>query len=445
MTMFVHSSLVLAGVVIAFAISKKYRVSTELSMFIAALIGLAVHVVTPKGVDPRSPLPFVEMVRHVVEGSFTYFDVCLTFLTATFFMMLYKTSGGVAFIVRGIVRKFHAHRIVCLLFLTALMLVPGALTGSGATTVLTVGSLVGSVLMAMGVDEDRRVALIFILAAMSAACPPINLWAMMAAAGANMPYVGFASPLALMSIVGALFATFWLAGRGRKIEDVDLALKDLPEAPEGWNLIKAVVPFVLLIALVLAGRVFPFAFPILGLPLVFMLSALSVVILSPVKLNVIEVARQTVENLLGLVGAMVVVGILIQVLALSGARGLLSLMVVTLPLTVLYATLWIILPVSEGVLQYAVAPLFGVPLIMLFNMLGLDPVISLATWSVMWPIGDFLPPTAVVGRAAVMELNYQGSYYGGFVKRAAVPMLFILAVCTACMVYSKELAAVIGG
>lgn len=444
MTMFVHSSLVLAAVVVAFAIGKKMKMSTELSMFLSALVGMAVHVLVPQGVDPRSPLPFVEMVRHVVEGSFTYFDVCLTFLTATFFMMLYKESGGVAYIVRCIVRSFHAHRFVCLLFLTMLMLVPGAITGSGATTVLTVGSLVGSVLMTMGVSEDRRVALIFLLAAMSAACPPINLWAMMAAAGANMPYVGFGAPLALISIVGALFSTFWLAGRGKAI-DVDQALKELPEAPAGWNWQKAVIPFAVLIGLVIAGRAFPFSFPILGLPLVFMISALSVIMLSPVRLHIIAVARQTVENLLGLVGAMVVVGALIQVLALSGARGLLSLMVVTLPLTVLFATLWLILPISEGVLQYAVAPLFGVPLIMLFNMLGLDPIVSLSTWSVMWPVGDCLPPTAVVGRAAVMELDYKGDYWGGFVKTALVPMLFILAVCTVCMVYSKELAAVIGG
>lgn len=444
MTMFHHSLLVLAAVVLAFIIGKKFKLSTELSMFASALAGMVAHALLPQGVDPRSPLPFFEMVRHVVEGSFTYFDVCLIFLTATFFMTLYKESGGVAFIVRRIVRSFHAHRVVCLLLLTLVMLVPGAITGSGATAVLTVGSLVGSVLMAMGVSEDRRVALIFLLAAMSAACPPINLWAMMAAAGANMPYVGFGAPLALMSIVGALFSTFWLAGRGKAI-DVDKALANLPEAPAAWNWTKAALPFVVLIVLVLAGRVWPHSFPILGLPLVFMICALSVVILSPVKLHVFTVARQTVDNLLGLVGAMVVVGALIQVLALSGARGLLSLAVVILPLSVLFATLWIILPLSEGVLQYAVAPLFGVPLIMLFNMLGLDPIVSLSTWAVMWPVGDCLPPTAVVGRAAVMELDYKGSYYGGFVKTALVPMAFILAVCTLCMIYSKELAAVIGG
>jgi len=442
--MFHHSLLILLVIVIGFAIAKRFKLSTELSMLVGTVAALVAHVILPKGVDPRSPLPFVEIVRHLVEGAVTYYDVCLVFLTATFFMTLYKESGGVAYIVRQIVRTFHAHRIVCLILLCFVMLIPGAITGSGATTVLTVGALVGSVLMAMGVPEDRRVALIFILAAMSAACPPINLWAMMAAAGANMPYVGFALPLAFLSIAGALFATFYLAGRGKPV-DLEKALADLPEAPEKWNGLRAALPFVVLIGLILAGRIWPFSFPVVGLPLVFMISAAVVVLVSPIKLRLLEVASVTVKNLLGLVGIMIVVGMLNQTMTLTGARGLLSLAVVTLPIGVLFATLWLILPVSEGILQYAVAPLFGVPLIMLFNMLGLDPVIALASWAVMWLVGDCLPPTAVVGRAAVMELDYKGKYYGGFVKTALVPMLFILALCTVVMIFSKEIGMVIGG
>lgn len=444
MTMFFHSLVILLVITAVFALAKKFRLTTELSMLVSALSALVVHLILPKGVDPRSQLPFLEMVRHVVEGAATYYDVCLIFLTATFFMTLYKESGGVAYVVVGIVKGFHAHRIICLLLLCFIMLVPGAITGSGATTVLTVGALVGSVLKVMGIPEDRRIALIFLLAAMSAACPPINLWAMMASAGANMPYVGFTVPLAVLSITGALFSTFYLAGRGKAVS-LDQALKELPKPPEGWKWWKAAFPFTVLIGLVLASRVWPFSFPVVGLPLVFMLSALSAVLVSPVKLKVFEVAATTVKNLLGLVGIMVVVGILNQVMTLTGARGLLSLAVVTLPIAVLFATLWIILPVSEGILQYAVAPLLGVPLIMLFNMLGYNPVIALASWSVMWPLGDCLPPTAIVGRAAVLELNYQGKYYGGFIRKALVPMLFILAIGTAAMIFSKEFAALIGG
>lgn len=438
--MMTHSLIVIAMIVITFVITKKLKFETELSMLAASLAAILTHVIVPMGEDPRSPLPFTEIVRHVIEGAVTYFDVCLIFLTATFFMSLFNMSGGVAFIVRKIVHKFYKHRIICLLLLTIIMLIPGAITGSGATTVLTVGGLVGAVLKAMGVKDDRRIALIFVLGAMSAACPPINLWAMMASAGANMPYVGFTLPLFILSFSGALFATFYLAGKGEPVLLED-ALADLPEAPEGWTFAKALLPFITLIGLILAGRYLPFTFPTLGLPFVFMVSAILLYFIAPKKVNVIETAMKTVENLRGLVGIMVVVGILNQTMTLTGARGLLSLGVVKLPIAVLFAALWLILPISEGVLQYAVAPLFGVPLIMLFNMLGYDPVISLAAWSVMWPVGDCLPPTAVVGRAAVLELDYKGDYYKGFIKSALVPMLFILLLSSLMMIFSKEIGA----
>ena len=444
MTMFQHSLAVLAVIAVVFAGVKKLKVSTELSLLAASVAAILAHLILPMGEDPRSPLPFTEIVRHFVEGSVTYFDICLVFLTATFFMSLYKESGGVAYIVRLIVKKFHSHRIVCLLLLTFVMLVPGAVTGSGAPPVLTVGGLVGAVLMAMGVSEDRRIALIFMLAAMSAACPPLNLWAMMAAAGANMPFVGFTAPLAILSIVSALFATFFLAGRGKNL-NLDEAMAQLPEAPKGFNGIRAVIPFLVLIALIAGGRIFPAQFPVVGLPLIFMLSALSVILVSPKKIKIFETAVNTVKNLKELVGIMIMVGVLNQIMTLTGARGLLSLAVVTLPLWVLFAALWIILPVAEGVLQYAVAPLFGVPLIMLFNMLGFDPVIALSCWSVMLPIGDCLPPTAVVGRAAVLELDYKGNYYKGFVKTALVPMLFALALCTLAMIFCNQFGALLGG
>ena len=434
--MFVHASLVLVVIVGAFLTAKKFRVSTELAMFLAAVAGGGFHGVVNGDLS--------SLVRHLVEGTFTYFDVCLIFITATFFMALVKETGGVAFIVRRIVGTFAERKFLCLLLLTLVMLIPGALTGSGAASVLTVGALVGSVLAAMGVEETRRVAIIFLCAAMSAAAPPINLWAMMAAAGANMPYVGFATPLAILSVTGALFSMFWLAG-GTKALDRDTALRALPEAPEGMTWGRVLLPFGLLALLVVAGRVFPFQMPVLGLPLIFTLCALVTVVLSPRRLPLGRIASETIQSLLPLVGIMVVVGSLIQVMAWSGARGLISLSVVTLPLTVLFATLFLILPISEGMLQYAVAPLIGVPLIMLFNMKGLDPVVALSAMAVMWPLGDCLPPTAVVGRAAVMELGYQGDYYRQFVKSCLVPMAFISALGTLFLIYSKQIADVLGG
>ncbi|MDO4786725.1 MAG: C4-dicarboxylate ABC transporter [Fretibacterium sp.] len=428
--MFAHTYTILGIVVAVFLVAKALRLSTELSMLASAIAAAGYHGAVWSGEFP---------LRHLVEGTFTYFDVCLIFISATFFMALVKESGGVAFIVRRIVETFRTRRVICLLLLTLVMLIPGALTGSGATSVLTVGALVGSVLSAMGVDDTRKAAAIFMTAAMSAAAPPINLWAMMAAAGANLPYVGFNGPLAVLSVVGALFSMFWLAGRGSSAAGED-ALSRLPQAPVGMNWLRVLTPFVVFAALLLAGRVWPFDFPVVGLPMIFMVSALMVWVLSPVKLEVWRILAQTVQNLLPLVGIMVVVGALIQVLALSGARGVISLHVVILPLSTLFATLFVILPVSEGILQYAVAPLLGVPLIMLFNMRGMDVIVALSAMSVLWPLGDCLPPTAVVGRATVMELDYKGRYFGEFVMACLVPMAFVAICCTVFLVYSKQLA-----
>ena len=428
--MFVYAYTILAIIIVAFLIAK-LKLTTELSMLFAACVAALYHGVVYSGE--------IFPVRHIVEGMFTYFDVCLIFITATFFMTLVKESGGVAFIVRKIVATFKERRMICLLLLTLVMLIPGALTGSGATTVLTVGGLVGTVLAVMGVNETKRTAAIFITAAMSAAAPPINLWAMMAAAGANMPYVGFTYPLGVLSIFGAVFSMFYLAWGGAPIDEKQV-LELLPEPPAKMNWTRVFLPFAVLCGLIVAGRLFPFNFPVVGLPLIFIISATVMVALSPIKLNITKVATETVRNLLPLVGIMVVVGALNQVMALTGARGLISLLIVTLPLTTLFATLFFILPLSEGLLQYAVAPLIGVPLIMLFNMRGLDPIIALSAMSVLWPIGDCLPPTAVVGRAAVMELNYKGKYYREFVAACAVPFIAIAVVCTLFLVFSKELS-----
>jgi TRAP-type C4-dicarboxylate transport system permease large subunit len=422
--MLAHALVVLGAMVAVFAVASLLKVTIELSMLLAAIAGGLVH-----GVGFSA--------RHVVDGAFTYFDVTLIFISATLFMNLMKEMGGVDYIVRGIVKRFHAKRFFCLLFLTFVLLVPGAFTGSGSVTVLVVGALVSTVLAEMGIRKDRATAIVFLCAAMSAAAPPINLWAMMAAAGSNMPYVGFFGPLALLSVAGAVFSMFYLGWKGTPI-DLDKVLAEVPEAA-GMKLWKVALPFAILLALIVLSRLFPWAMPTLGLPLYFMISAAVVLAVSPKRLDFFGIAVKTIEQLLPLVGVMIVVGILVQVMTLSGVRGLISLAVVALPLTVIIGSLFLILPFSEGLVQYAAAPLLGVPLALLFNMKGIDPVIALAAMSVMWPIGDMLPPTVVVGRAAVMVTGYEGSYYRGFVKAALVPALFILAMATCFVAFSGKL------
>jgi len=428
-SMFTEAGIILGVMVAVYAAARAARLATELAMVAAALGGAVAG-------------GYWFPARQVAEGAATYLDINLIFITATLFMNLLKESGGVAFVVRGIFRRFHRQRALLLSLLSLVLLVPGALTGAGSVTVLIAGGMVATVLGYMGIARVRVAAIVFIIAGLSAAAPPISLWAMMTAAGVNMPYVGFFWPLLLPCVAAALLTSFLLGWKGTST-DVQKALAELPEAPVGMTWWKVLAPFAVFLALVAMGRQWPHSTPIVGLPLMFAAAALVSWALSPVPLNVLRVSRDTVEQLLPLLATLTCAGILVQVMTLTGARGLLAVTAVTLPVVVVYATLFLVLPVSEAVLMWGSAPVIGVPLVLLFNTIGLNPIVALAGMSLIWPLGDALPPTAIIGRLTVNIVGYQGTY-GAFLKACAVPAIIIAIVGTLMVIYSARLAWLTG-
>ena len=117
-----------------------------------------------------------------------------------------------------------------------LMLIPGALTGAGVVSVLVVGGLVAAVLRLMGLSEQRVAAFVFMLGILSAVAPPINVWAMLMAAGANMPYVGFDLVLLVPVLVVAAFTVVYL-GWGAVPQSKEAILAGLPAAAAGHDLV----------------------------------------------------------------------------------------------------------------------------------------------------------------------------------------------------------------
>jgi hypothetical protein len=427
--MFTQAGLVLGVMVVVYGLVRGLRLTTELSMLAAAIAGAmaAGHWIP---------------TRHIAEGAITYLDINLIFISATLFMNLLKESGGVAYAVRGILSRFHASRFLLLVLLTFLLLVPGALTGAGSVTVLITGGMVAVVLHYMGIPRVKAAAIVFIVAGLSAAAPPVSLWAMMTAAGVNMPYVGFFLPLLLPCVVAALATSFVLGWKGTR-PDLALALKELPGVPAGMTWWKLLAPFAVFLFFVFMGRQWPHSTPVIGLPLMFAFAAATAFFLSPVRLDFLKVSRSTIEQLLPLLATLTCVGILVQIMTLTGVRGLLAVTAVTLPVTVVYLSLFLLLPLSEAVLMWGAAPVIGVPLVLLFNTIGLDPIVALAGMSLIWPLGDGLPPTAIIGRLTVGVVGYEGSYIR-FLRAGAVPAVIIIIIGTAMVVYSKELAFLTG-
>ncbi len=427
--MFASAGLVLGVMVIVYIITKAFKLSTELAMLAAAVAG---------GLAGGFGLP----ARHYAEGAITYLDINLIFITATLFMNIMKESGGVAFVVRGILKKFHRNRALLLVLLTVLLLLPGALTGAGSVTVLITGGMVAVVLYYMGISKLRTTVIVFVIAGLSAAAPPVSLWAMMTAAGVNMPYVGFFWPLLVPCVVAALLTIFIVGWRGSET-NIDKALEELPEPPVGMNWLRVLIPFAVFGFLVFVGRQWPHSTPIIGLPLMFLFAAAASFALSPVKLNILKISEETIERLLPLIATLTCVGILVQIMTLTGARGLLAVTAVTLPAAVVFASLFWLMPISEAVLMYGAAPVIGVPLVLLFNSMGLDPIVALAGMSIIWPLGDALPPTAIIGRLTVSVVGYDESY-GSFLKACAVPAVLIMIMGTMMVVFSKELGFLTG-
>lgn len=425
--------IILAAMVVSYALAKAARLTVEISMFLAALVGGLAGVIfgTP---------PAAELLRHLVEGSSTYLDVILVFSTATIFMAIVNDSGGVNYIVRATIRAFHDKRLAALLMLMVIVLVPGALTGAGSISLLVVGAPVALALKLLGISQKRAAAILFIIAGLSAAAPPVNIWAMILCAGTAIPYVGFELPLAIPVLVCGIFTMLVLGWRKERPVDLASALRELPEVPARMTWWRVLLPFLVFFGTVALYRVFPFSTPILGLPLQFTLSALTAWLVSPQKVRILALSLDTVKRLLPLIATVVIVGMLQQIMTATGVRGMLSFAVISIPLTILfYVSLAIVIPISEGVLTYGAAAVLGIPLIWYLDSVGFHATVAIAALTLLWPLGDGLPPTALIGRLSVMVSDYKGSYWE-FLKNTWLPWLFITLVAILMLWQSARLS-----
>ena len=429
--MYFQIGIILAIMVIAYALAKWKKLSIELSMLFAAVGGgiAGTFVSTP---------PIGQLARHLVEGAFTYLDVILVFSTATIFMAIVREFGGVNYVVRSTIKYFYNLRIIALVLLMIIVLIPGALTGAGSVSLLVVGAPVALALGYLGIAKRRVAAILFIVAGLSAAAPPVNIWAMILSAGTAIPYVGFELPLGIPVLLLGTFTVLFLGWRREKKMDLEEVLREMPEVPAGMSWWRVLLPFLVFFGLVVASRVWPFSTPILGLPLEFAIAALVALLVSPKRIKILALSRDTMKRLLPLLATMVVVGMLQQIMTATGVRGLLSFAVISTPLILLFILLAVIIPVSEGVLTYGAAAIIGIPLIWFLDSIGLHATVAIAGLSLLWPLGDGLPPTALIGRLSVMVSEYKDSYWT-FLKATWVPWVIITIVGIFMVIFSARL------
>ena len=290
----------------------------------------------------------------------------------------------------------------------------------------------------LGVPRKRAAVILFIVAGLSAAAPPVNIWAMILCAGTAIPYVGFELTLGIPVLLLGAFTVLVLGRRGDG-RAAPAGAVEAPEPPKGMSWWRVLLPFAVFFGLVVASRAWPFALPVLGLPLQFVAAGATALVLSPRRIPLAALARDTAKRLRPLLATVVVVGVLQQVMTATGVRGLVSFAVISTPLVLLFLLLPVIIPVSEGVLTYGAAAVIGIPLIWFLDSIGYHATVVIAGLSLLWPLGDGLPPTALIGRLSNMVSGYDGSYRE-FLKAAWLPWLVVTAAAMAMILFSSKLA-----
>lgn len=412
--------------VASFTLSSWKLKSPEISMVIAAVVGALV-----------AGLGFP--VRILVEGLFTNLDIAILFVCASVFVNVYSFTGAMNVVTRKLVQSVDSKWLL-LVFMAIFMLIPGALTGAGSVSVFVVGGLVATVVRYMGLSEKKTVAFVFIFAILSAAAPPINLWTMLMTAQANMPYVGFTKLLLIPILIVGAFTIVYL-GWGSKRESKEKILAELPVATVNMGWFRILAPLVVLVALILLSLYTPFSIPVFGLPLMFLLATVCAIACNPSKVTVKDyynVLTKTMEQVFPLLATVISVGVLVNVMAATGVRGLLGITFVTLPTIFIFITVLFFCPFAQGSLSYGSAIIFGTPLIFMFNAAGMNTTVVCAALSLIFPIGDCLPPSRIVGRISCETVGYKGSYMS-FLRQIFLPVLLLGGLALVMLIIPNKL------
>lgn len=428
MTQTVQTSLIFLAMVVAFVAAYRFfRLSTILSMLAAGLAGALVS-----GVGIR------ESIHHLVEGSFTFFNIALIILTGTLFVEIQKESGALDALVRALIIRFHRYQRVLLVILMFLIILPGALTGPGASGVIALGGLVAPVLLHMGMPLPRVVAFVAMGGVLGDIAPPINIPAMIISAGINMPYAGFFMPLAILTVILGVASALFIGARHVKGPvDLKTVLESLTPVPAGMKGMRVVAPLIVFIGLMVAVRLFPYYLPPLGVPLMFLIGAAVALVLGGKAKDLPRISSLVVRKTLPVVGILVAVGPVVQVMSLTGVKGLFVLTAVTVPLTVLYGALFIGLPLSGSILgTFGAASILGIPFML--ALLGRDPIIATIGLSLISALATLTPPTALTGKAAAMVTGYGGDY-GTVFRKCLVPWLWIDALGLLLVIFADAL------
>jgi len=374
-------------------------------------------------------------LRHLIEGTFTYIDPLLIIATAMIFMETLKFSGLLGSLSRAIIVNMYNKPFWLIFFITLFIMFPGMITGLSTAAVLTTGALVSPALIDLGIPRLKVAAMIAMSAIYGMAAPPINVPAMIIGGGVDMPFIGFELPLIFATFPLAIGVNLSLGLKHLQNIKIEKILSDLGEDTFrlfGWKLYS---PLLLVVFLLLGVRIFPEFFPNLGVPLIFVIGSIAG-IFSGKKFNFWKTSTEAIHDALPVIGILIGIGMFIQIMTLTGVRGLLVISSLSLPSIWRYAGIAVMIPLFGAISAYGAASVLGVPFLLAF--LGQNEIIVGSGLSLICGLGDLMPPTALAGIFAAQVINEKN--YFKVLKYTLIPAVITALWGVGMIIFANELS-----
>ncbi len=376
-------------------------------------------------------------LKQLVEGMFGYLDVCLLLIMAMIFLSMIERNGLLDRLTRDLIVLCGKSPSALLISLTLIIMFPGAITGSCTASVLGTGSVVTPIFRRMGIPTARIGAIISSAAVFGMIAPPVNIPVLAVCGGIDMPYIGFTGILALMTIPPALLATFFFAyGYARKTDLKAIVEEVRQQDVQGGFAIY--IPLLAVIVLMLLPKAFPGAVPDIGLAAAFALGAVLSMFFGK-KCNALESARAGTSNILGVVGILFGVGALIEIMTMTGVRGEIVSLTLSLPGYLTLPAVAVTLPVFGGVSVYGAASVLGVPFVL--ADIGQNLIVTASAVSLLASVGSFLPPVALTSVITAQLLGEKS--YIPISRQCAFPAVLSIILGVLMLLFANAIARII--
>lgn len=363
---------------------------------------------------------------HLIEGAFGYFDVILIIAMAMVFMAALEAAGILEEISYRITRRLGDKPLLLSLASMLLVMLPGMLTGSSTAAAMTTGRFVLPVLVGAGIAPARAGAFVALGSIIGMVAPPVNVPVMIIGSGIDMPYVGFDLPLLIIALPAAVAVSTWAAAgakRGQLREKPGVAPFVPASDVERISGCRVFIPILALVVMMLAVRLSNGSIPDPGIPFMFAVGALLAMVCGR-RIKLWDTVVRGIGMAMPVMGVLVGAGMFVQVMTLTGVRGLLVTSALDIPRAWIFVAAAVALPVFGAISAYASSSVMGVPI--LLALLGNNEIVTAAALSMLAAIGDLLPPIAIVPSLISQSSGEGLGYRSALLRQAAVPILLLV-------------------